>query len=109
MSSLLQKLIPTKKAPDRSPSSADRPIHSWLGDRRKTGTWIPESVATNVKRIYERHTHSAESTKAKPVIVKQLVEELIHIHGGYRPAMNGESKTRKAFYFRGARIWRNAA
>ena len=83
-------------------------IHAWLGNRQLTGEWIGESVATTLKRTYERHTRAADWTKLKPVIVKQVVEELVHVHGGYRPSLDGEKKTRKAFYFRGARIWRPA-
>ena len=80
-------------------------IRSWLG-QRTTGEWIRESIATNTKRTSERHTHGAESTKKKPVIVKQEVEELVYIHDGYRPRLEGEKDTRKAFYWRGARVWR---
>jgi len=83
-------------------------INSWMGDRTKVGEWVSESVATNNKRTFERHTRGADSTKSKPVIVKQQCEELIHMHHGYRPHIEGEKKTRKAFFFRGARIWRTA-
>lgn len=83
-------------------------IRSWLGTR-KTGEWIRESVATNSKRTLEKHTHAKESTKQKPVIVKVKVEEIVYAHSGYRPKLEGEKETRKAFYYRGARIWRNAA
>jgi hypothetical protein len=83
-------------------------IRSWMGNRQKTGEWISESVATNLKRTFECFTHSVDSTKAKPVIVKSTFEELIHMHHGYRPKLDGEKKTRKAFYFRGARVWRAA-
>ena len=80
-------------------------IHSWLGLRR-LGKWVPEHILTKTKRVFERHTHSAESTRSKPVIVKQVVEEFIHLSGGYRPFFEDEKKARKAFFFRGARVWR---
>jgi hypothetical protein len=80
-------------------------ITSWLGLPTK-GKWVPEPILTKTKRVFERHTHSAESTRAKPVIVKQQLEEFIHMSGGYRPSFDGEKKTRKSFFFRGARLWR---
>jgi len=80
-------------------------IRSWLTLPKK-GKWIPTPILTTVKRVFERHTHSAESTKRKPIIIKQQLEEFIHISGGYRPSFDGENKTRKAFFFRGARVWR---
>lgn len=80
-------------------------ISSWMG-RPREGTWVPESVATDVKRQFEKHTHGKDSTKARPVIVKKVEEELVYSHHGYRPRFEDESKTRKAFYWRGARIWR---
>ncbi len=80
-------------------------IHSWSG-KAKAGKWVPESVLTSVKRTFERHTKGAGYTKDKPVIVKQMCEEFIHMHGGYRPSFEGESKPRKSFFFRGARVWR---
>ena len=80
-------------------------INSWMG-KQKSGRWVPEPILTTVKRVFERHTHAQESTKLKPVIVKQLCEEYIHMSGGYRPEFDGEKKARKAFYFRGARVWR---
>lgn len=83
-------------------------INSWLGSR-KTGEWVRESIATNVKRVFEKHTHGADSTPSKPVIVKVNVEELVYMHACYRPKLDGEKYTRKAFYFRGARVWRDTA
>ncbi len=80
-------------------------IGSWNG-KLKAGKWVPEPILTSVKRTFERHTKGKDHTKAKPVIVRETVEEFIHIHGGYRPSFEGESKTRKAFFFRGARIWK---
>lgn len=82
-------------------------IHSWLGTR-KTGEWVRESIATTVTRVLERHTHGEGSTKKDPVIVKKQVEEVVYAHSGYRPKLDGEKNTRKAFYFRGARVWREA-
>lgn len=80
-------------------------ISSWMGTPRE-GEWVPESVATTVKRTFQKHTHSAESTKKKPVIVTVEVEELVYMHHGYRPRFPDESAARKSFFFRGARIWR---
>ena len=80
-------------------------IKHWYG-RAREGVWIPEAIATNVKRVFERHTKGKGWTKAEPVIVKEKVEELIYAHHGYRPRMEGEKQTRKAFFFRGARVWR---
>ena len=82
-------------------------VHSWFGDKTKTGEWIRESVATMLKRTFEKHTRGAEWTKRKPTIVKVQVEELVYAHDGYRPKMEGEKKTRKSFWHRGARIWRD--
>lgn len=81
-------------------------IHSWIG-LRKAGEWVRESIATNTKRVFERHTRGNGWTKREPVIVKQQVEELVYAHSGYRPKFEGEKNTRKAFYFRGARVWRD--
>jgi hypothetical protein len=81
-------------------------IRSWLGTRQ-TGEWVRESIATNVKRTFKRHTHGAESTKKEPVIVEQEVEELVYQHDVYRPNLQGEKNTRKATFWRGARIWRD--
>lgn len=81
-------------------------IRSWLG-KPKEGEWIRSSVATSVKRTFEKHTHGAESTKKKPVIVKVQVEELVYAHDGYRPRFEDENDTRKSFFHRGARIWRD--
>lgn len=80
-------------------------IKYWLG-RAREGEWVPESIATDLKRTFERHTHGKESTKQRPVIVKETVEELVYAHHGYRPSFGDEKKTRAAFFFRGARVWR---
>lgn len=80
-------------------------IHSWMG-ARTTGEWVRESVATDVKRVFERHTHG-KGDDGKPCIVKQQVEEVVYMHAGYRPKLEGEKDTRKAFYFRGAKVWRD--
>ena len=80
-------------------------IHSWFGKLRE-GVWVPESVATNARRTFERHTKGKGWTKAKPKIVKETVEEICYAHHGYRPKFEGEKATRKAFYFRGARVWK---
>jgi ribosomal protein S6E (S10) len=80
-------------------------IHSWLG-ARKEGEWVRESVSTTVKRKYEKHTKGKGHTKKKPNIVKVQVEELVYLHDGYRPKLEGEKDTRKSFFWRGARVWR---
>jgi len=80
-------------------------IKSWM-TKRNTGEWVRESIATTVERTFEKHAHATNSTKAKPVIVKVKVTELVYAHDGYRPKLEGEAKTRKAFYWRGARVWR---
>ena len=82
-------------------------IHSWYGNRQRTGEWIGESVATTMKRTYECFTRGAEWTRRNPVIVKGVFEELVYTHHGYRPKLDGEKKTRKSFFFKGARIWRD--
>ncbi len=81
-------------------------IKYWLG-RTADGEWIPESVATDVKRTFERHTKGKGWTKKEPVIVKETVTELVYAHHGYRPNFESEKKTRASFFFRGARIWRD--
>jgi len=81
-------------------------INSWLGDRRRTGEWVRESIATTLKRKFTKHTHGKGSTKLKPVIVTVEVEELVYANDGYRPKLDGEKATRKSFYWRGARVWR---
>lgn len=98
---------PLKDDRDKPEKQKINLIHAWNG-KAKTGKWIPEAIMTSVKRTFERHTHGATSTRAKPVIVRETVEEFIHMHGGYRPEFDGEKKTRKAFFFRGARVWRKA-
>lgn|GEM_PF-4556491 len=80
-------------------------IVSWLG-KPCEGVWVREAVATSVRRTFERHTKGKGHTKASPVIVKEMVEELCYAHQGYRPKFEDEKATRKAFYFRGARVWR---
>jgi len=80
-------------------------INAWLG-QLLTGEWVREAISTPLKRTFTKHTHGAESTKAKPVIVTVEVEELVYIHDGYRPRIDGEKDTRKSFFWRGARVWR---
>lgn len=75
---------------------------SWWQNNRKDGEWVPESVATGVERKYECHAKDKDGN-----IVKRTTKELVHVHGGYRPKFSGEKKTRKAFFFRGARVWRD--
>lgn len=81
-------------------------IESWLG-RARAGEWVPESVATDLKRTFQKHTRGKKWTKEKPEIVTVEVEELVYAHHGYRPQFADEKKTRKSFFFRGARIWRD--
>ena len=80
-------------------------ITNWLG-KPSDGVWVRETVATNVKRSFEHHTHGKGWTKKDPKIVKVVETELIYAHQGYRPKFENEKSTRKAFFFRGARVWR---
>lgn len=80
-------------------------IHTWFG-KPCEGSWVREAVATNVRRTFEHHTKGKGWTKSKPVIVKEKVEEICYMHQGYRPKFENEKTTRKAFFFRGARVWR---
>lgn len=80
-------------------------IHSWYG-RPREGVWVPESVATNVKRVFKRIAKAADWTKRKPVSVIETVEEIVYANHGYRPKLDKEKTARKAFFFRGARVWR---
>lgn len=84
-----------------------RKFAHWNGER-KDGEWVRETVATGVGRKFQRHTKSATETddRGRPKIVTVDVEEEIYVHDGYRPHLAGEKKTRKAFFWRGARIWR---
>jgi hypothetical protein len=78
-------------------------ISTWMGKIHE-GIWIREAVATNLKRSYEHHTHGTMDHRGE--IVKEIVEEICYAHQGYRPKFEDEADTRKAFYFRGARVWR---
>lgn len=80
-------------------------IHSWAGKPRD-GVWVRETVATNVRRTYEHYKKGKGWSKKTPVVVKETVEEICYMHHGYRPKFENEKATRKAFYFRGARVWR---
>ena len=77
-----------------------RKFDHWLGER-KEGEWVPEAVSTDTKRRFEHHTRNRLGK-----VVKVQTEELVYMHHGYRPHMEGEKQTRKAFFFRGARVWR---
>jgi hypothetical protein len=83
-------------------------IKYWYA-RAREGVWIPTAVATGVKRTFTRFAKSKEiDTKTgKLVTVMEEVEELVYAHHGYRPKLEGEKDTRKAFFFRGARVWRD--
>ena len=84
-----------------------RKFDRYAGEPKK-GEWVREAVHTGVKRTFTRFTKSASELDqdGKPAIVKATVEEEIYLHDGYRPHMDGEKKTRKAFWHRGARVWR---
>lgn len=81
-------------------------INWWLG-KPVEGVWVREAVATNVRRTFTHHTKGKGWTKREPVIVTETVEEICYAHQGYRPKFEKEKSTRKAFYFRGARLWRS--
>ena len=81
-------------------------IHSWMGKPNRDGVWVRETVATNVRRTYEHYKKGKGWSKKDPVVVKETVEEICYVHHGYRPKFDSEKTTRKAFYFRGARVWR---
>lgn len=79
-----------------------------FGREAKKGEWVRESIATTVKRKFTRFAKSASEfdERGQPKIVKVDIEELVYANDGYRPHMEGEKKTRKAFFWRGARVWR---
>lgn len=74
-----------------------RLINWWYG-QRKEGEWIREVTTTGVSRTY---TNVARDEDGNLI----LFEELISIHQCYRPKFEGEKNTRKATFFRGARVW----
>jgi len=76
-------------------------INHWL-TQLQAGEWVRESIATTVERTFTKHTRNAQGE-----IVVATVTELVYAHDGYRPKLEGEAKTRKAFYWRGARVWRD--
>lgn len=73
-------------------------IDYWLGKPR-AGEWVPEPILTSVKRTFTNQSREANGDLIR-------FEELIHAHHGYRPKLADEKGTRKAFFFRGARVWR---
>jgi len=81
-------------------------IQFWNG-RPREGKWVPEAIATNVKRVFKRIAKAKDWTKKEPKSVIQEVEEICYAHHGYRPHLEGEKNARKAFFFRGARVWRD--
>jgi len=107
-SDVLRWMAMADQAEDKKPEKKKRwkNVIKWWQGQRATGEWIRESVATDVKRRFKKHTHGAESTKRKPVIVEVEVEEIVYAHQGFRPRLDGEKDTRKSFWFRGARVWR---
>jgi hypothetical protein len=76
-----------------------RAINWWYGLPRK-GEWIRESIATQLKRKY---TNIARDDNGDLIVL----EELVYAHDGYRPHLENEKQTRKAFFHRGARVWRD--
>lgn len=84
-----------------------REFTTWNGDRRD-GHWVPESVRINVKRTYRHFAKSKTEfdDRGRPKVVEIDAEEVVYNHSGYRPKFAGEAKTRKAFFHRGARVWR---
>lgn len=94
-----------EKRKDKKPPKWKMRINSWLRERR-TGEWVRESVATTVKRKFRKFAKSGKIVDGKPEIVSVEVEELVYANDGYRPKLDGEKDTRKAFYHRGARVWR---
>ena len=79
-------------------------ISTWMGKMHE-GFWVRETVATNLKRSFTHHTRG-KTTKNYGEVIVETVEEICYAHQGYRPKFDDESDTRKAFYFRGARVWR---
>jgi hypothetical protein len=85
-----------EKKPEKKKWKYD--IRSWMGKPRE-GEWVPEPYLTTVTRTYTNQTRDEEGNLI-------VFEEVVHAHGGYRPRFGDEKSTRKAFYFRGARVWR---
>lgn len=79
-----------------------RKVDFWQG-RAADGEWIRESICCDpVKRTFERHTRNNRGE-----VVKAETTEIVYQHDGYRPKFKGEKKTRKSFFWRGARVWRD--
>lgn len=91
--------------PDKKKEKWAYRIEHWLGQRRE-GKWIPTATATNLKRTVRKITKAKGWTKKEPKSVIADHEELVYAHHGYRPHLEGEKNARKAFFFRGARVWR---
>lgn len=85
-----------------------RKFDHWLGER-KEGEWVRESTCCD--KVTRKFTHLAKSRTERnddgsPNIVRVEQEEIVYNHQGFHPHMEGEKKPRKAFFFRGARVWR---
>jgi hypothetical protein len=78
-----------------------RPIRWWFGERQDRSGWVTESVATNLTRTIDRYAKNREGKT-----VRAQDDELIHVHHGYRPLLDGYKTARKEFFFRGARVCR---
>lgn len=89
--------------------SKKRNFSHWLGER-KDGEWVRESIA--IPNMTRTVSHFAKSEKERnddgsPVIVRVEREEMVYNHQGFHPHIEGEKKPRRAFFFRGARVWRD--
>ena len=80
-------------------------IRYWFG-KPCEGVWVREAVATDVRRTFTHYKKAKDWTKQNHNTVTETVEEICYAHQGYRPKFENEKATRKAFYFRGARVWR---
>lgn len=85
-----------------------RKFDHWLGER-KDGEWVRESICCDP--VTRKVTHLAKSQterneRGEPLIVRVEREEIVYQHDGFHPHMEGEKKARKAFFWRGARVWR---
>ena len=85
-----------------------RKFDHWLGER-KDGEWVRESICCDpltrtVSCLAKSRTERNDD--GTPKIVRVEREEMVYVHQGFHPHMEGEKKPRKAFFFRGARVWR---
>lgn len=83
-----------------------RKFTHFAGENR-SGHWVREAICCDpLTRTFERHTRGKDED-GKPCIVKAQIEEIVYNHHGFHPFLDGEKKPRKAFFFRGARVWRD--